>query len=87
MKAFLKFDVLITPKVLQYLYWFMVVVTLVSGVCTMWLTNLFLSIATTLFSLVGLRIGFELIMVTFMNNHYLRCLVEQTASRPEGDES
>lgn len=76
MKDLLGFDHLITPKVLVFLYWLLMVLIIVGGVFSMFNGQFIAGILGTIFSLIGCRVTFELIMIAFKNNEYLRRIAE-----------
>lgn len=76
MKDLLGFDHLITPKVLVFLYWLLMVIIVVGGVFSMFNGLFIAGILGTIFSLIGCRVSFELIMIAFKNNEYLRRIAE-----------
>ena len=75
MKAILGFDYLLTPRVLVFFYWIVMLVILIAGVYSMFTDHLITGFIGMIFSLIG----FELIMVAFKNNEYLRRIAENTA--------
>lgn len=78
MKDLLGFDHLITPKVLVFLYWLLMVLILIGGVFSMFKGQFIAGFFGTIFSLIGCRVAFELIMVAFKNNEYLRRIAESS---------
>lgn len=76
MKDLLGFDHLITPKVLVFLYWLLMVLIIVAGVFSMFNGQFIAGFFGTIFSLIGCRVTFELIMIAFKNNEYLRRIAE-----------
>lgn len=81
MKSLLGFDTLITPKLLVIFYWIVMVLLLVGGVITIIQGNIITGIVGTLCALVMCRVSFELIMIAFKNNEYLRTIAENTAKK------
>ncbi|MEY8647621.1 hypothetical protein BME18_23815 [Klebsiella michiganensis] len=77
-KDLLGFDHLITPRVLVFLYWLLMVLILVGGVFSMFSGQFITGFFGTIFSLIGCRVMFELIMVAFKNNEYLRRIAESS---------
>jgi hypothetical protein len=77
MKSILGFDYLLTPRVLvlldRHAAYF------AGGVYTMFSDHLITGFIGTICSLVGCRVMFELIMVAFKNNEYLRRIAENTS--------
>ncbi|WFY27352.1 DUF4282 domain-containing protein [Enterobacter ludwigii] len=78
MKAILGFDYLLTPRVLVFFYWIVMLVILIAGVYSMFTDHLITGFIGMIFSLIGCRVTFELIMVAFKNNEYLRRIAENT---------
>jgi hypothetical protein len=78
MKSLLGFDYLLTPRVLVVFYWVAMVFILVGGIYSMFSEHLITGFFGMVFSLVGCRVMFELIMVAFKNNEYLRRIAENT---------
>ncbi|PKA29383.1 hypothetical protein CWR41_05405 [Cedecea lapagei] len=79
MKSILGFDYLLTPRVLVFFYWIAMVLILIGGVYSMFTEHLFTGFIGMIFSLIGCRVMFELIMVAFKNNEYLRRIAENTS--------
>ncbi|MEG1210047.1 MAG: hypothetical protein RSE29_02895 [Leclercia sp.] len=78
MKTILGFDYLITPRILVFVYWIAMVLTLIGGIYSMFSVSLISGFFVMLFSLVGCRMMFELIMAAFKNNEYLRRIAENS---------
>ena len=81
MKALMGFDYLLTPRVLVFFYWLVMLSILLGGVYSMFAGSLIAGFFGMLFSLIGCRVMFELIMVAFKNNEYLRRIAENTEKR------
>lgn len=79
MKSILGFDYLLTPRVLVLFYWIAMLLIFPGGVYTMFSDHLITGFIGTVCSLVGCRVMFELIMVAFKNNEYLRRIAENTS--------
>ncbi|HEM8015202.1 TPA: hypothetical protein U2M01_000141 [Enterobacter chengduensis] len=76
-KNFATFNSLITPKLITFSYWLFNLI--IVGVATlMWTMPAFVGMAI---ALVLVRIGFELVMVSFKNNEYLRRICESVEAR------
>ncbi|EKI9439678.1 hypothetical protein PBV95_001081 [Escherichia coli] len=74
-KNFATFETLITPKIITIVYW-LATILLIAGTILSWLQQregLSISFAV---SLIATRVIFELIMVSFKNNEYLRRICE-----------
>ncbi|MBM3073108.1 hypothetical protein HV346_02850 [Enterobacter sp. RHBSTW-00994] len=78
MKSILGFDYLLTPRVLVFFYWIAMAFILIGGVYSMFTEHLITGFFGMIFSLIGCRVMFELIMVAFKNNEYLRRIAENT---------
>lgn len=79
MKSILGFDYLLTPRVLVFFYWIAMLCILASGIYTMFTEHLIAGFFGMFFGLIGCRVMFELIMVAFKNNEYLRHIAENTS--------
>lgn len=78
MKRILGFDYLVTPKVLVFLYWFLMVMVLVTGIFSVFNGKVLAGVFGTILSLISCRVMFELIMIAFKNNEYLRRIAENS---------
>lgn len=79
-KDFATFETLITPKIITIVYW-LATILLIVGTILSWLQQregVSISFAV---SLVATRVIFELIMVSFKNNEYLRRICEATETK------
>ena len=79
-KDFATFETLITPKIITVVYW-LVTVLLILGSILSWLRQsegMSISFAV---SLVATRVIFELIMVSFKNNEYLRRICDAAEAK------
>ncbi|WP_420899648.1 DUF4282 domain-containing protein [Escherichia coli] len=72
MKAILGFEHLLMPSVLVFFYWLAMVLTLIAGVFSIFSGNIILELVYTVIGLISCRMTFELIMIAFKNNEYLR---------------
>ena len=79
MKSLLGFDYLLTPRVLVFFYWIAMLLIFVGGIYSMFTEHLITGFIGMIFSLIGCRVMFELIMVAFKNNEYLRRIAENTS--------
>ncbi|MEH0886508.1 DUF4282 domain-containing protein [Enterobacter sp. UNJFSC 003] len=79
MKSILGFDYLLTPRVLVFFYWIAMLLIFIGGVYSMFTEHLIAGFFGMIFSLIGCRVMFELIMVAFKNNEYLRRIAENTS--------
>jgi len=79
-KKFATFTSLITPQLITVSYWLVSLLIVVAGTWV-WTVS---SLAVMAVSLILVRIGFELVMVSFKNNEYLRRICEAVeAKKPE----
>lgn len=79
-KKFATFTSLITPQLITVSYWLVSVLIAVAGTWV-WTVS---SLTIMAVSLILVRIGFELVMVSFKNNEYLRRICEALeAKKPE----
>lgn len=78
MKVILGFDSLLTPKIMVFLYWIFMVLVVIVGVISIFNGQIIAGLLGTVFSLVGCRVMFELIMIAFKNNEYLRVIAQNT---------
>lgn len=81
MKSLLGFDYLLTPHVLVFFYWIVMLCILLGGIYSMFSGNAIAGFFGMLFSLIGCRVMFELIMVAFKNNEYLRRIAENSCKK------
>lgn len=77
MKSIFGFDAMLTPKILVVMYWLGMVVILAAGLYSFSQTSPIFSILGALGGLIGCRMCFELIMIAFKNNEYLRRIAEK----------
>ncbi|EAS0520919.1 hypothetical protein EX076_02660 [Salmonella enterica] len=81
-KNFATFETLITPKIITIVYW-LATLLLILGSILSWLQQKEgVSIGFAV-SLVATRVVFELVMVSFKNNEYLRRICEATEAKKE----
>ena len=79
MKSLFGFEVLFTPKMLIVFYWLSMIAIIISGLIAMKMTGVITGIVGIIVSLVFCRVMYELIMIAFKNNEYLRKIAENTA--------
>lgn len=87
MKSIFNFDAMLTPKILAIIYWLTMLLILGGGVVSFLkalfagsLLNSLALVLGTAPSLVFCRVSFELIMVVFKNNEYLRRIAERNSA-------
>ncbi|MFP2516494.1 DUF4282 domain-containing protein [Buttiauxella agrestis] len=76
MKNIFFFESLITPKLLVVLYWLSLISILISAVITMFAGQMIAGILALILGSLGVRVGFELIMIAFKNNEYLKRIAD-----------
>ncbi|MCE0828476.1 MULTISPECIES: DUF4282 domain-containing protein [Buttiauxella] len=76
MKNIFFFDTLITPKLLVVLYWLSIISIVISAATTIFLGQALAGIFGLVFGILAVRVGFELIMIAFKNNEYLKRIAE-----------
>ncbi len=81
MKSILGFDTLLTPRLLVLFYWICMLLILITGLLAIHSAGLVSSVVGIVVGMVFCRIGFELIMVAFKNNEYLRRIAENTSAQ------
>lgn len=80
MKSVFGFDSMLTPKILVVIYWVSMLCILVIGGYSMISNNTVYALLVTIGGLIGCRMCFELIMIAFKNNEYLRRIAESNKS-------
>lgn len=76
-KDLLGFEKLITPKILVVLYWIVSILYILGGIFAIF-SGQILSGVIVLVAVVGVRVTFELIMIAFKNNEYLKKIAEKS---------
>lgn len=79
-KDFATFETLITPKIITVVYWLATVLLILGSILSWLQKNEGVSLGFAV-SLVATRVIFELIMVSFKNNEYLRRICEATETK------
>ncbi|HEM7401686.1 TPA: hypothetical protein U2L30_004076, partial [Citrobacter farmeri] len=64
--------------IMVFLYWIFMALVVVGGVISIFNGQIIAGLLGTVFSLVGCRVMFELIMIAFKNNEYLRLIAQNT---------
>lgn len=77
LKNVLFFDALLTPKILTGLYWLLLVFIIISGVFVMISTSVIGGFFSILGGVLATRICFEMIMIAFKNNEYLKKIADK----------
>lgn len=65
MRDFLFLDVMLTPKIITFIYWLWVVVAIIAGFGLIFTGSFISGISTLLGGIVGARIASELLIVVF----------------------
>lgn len=81
MKLLLGFDTLFTPKMLVVCYWLSMIAIIIAGLIAMKITGFIVGATTIVLSLIFCRVMYELIMIAFKNNEYLRRIAENTGAK------
>lgn len=76
-KSFATFNSLISPKLIAISYWLMSLVVIMVGT---WIWTV-PSLVAMVIALVLVRIGFELVMISFKNNEYLRRICDAAEAK------
>ncbi|RWR00723.1 hypothetical protein ED28_17845 [[Pantoea] beijingensis] len=76
MKNIFFFDNLITPKILVLFYWLSLIMVIATSLFSMAVNFSLFNILGLIVGCVAVRVGFELIMIAFKNNEYLRRIAE-----------
>lgn len=77
MKDILFFDNLVTPKILTVLYWLSLAGVVLSGITMIFAGSFFTGLFSIVFGALGTRVFFEMIMIVFKNNEYLKKIAEK----------
>ncbi|EDR6620504.1 DUF4282 domain-containing protein [Salmonella enterica subsp. enterica] len=81
-KQFATFEKLITPQIITIIYWATTILTVIGGGAIIFKTvGDEISTFGLIITLIGIRIMFELIIVSFKNNEYLRRICEATEAK------
>ncbi|MDP4536778.1 DUF4282 domain-containing protein [Alkalimonas collagenimarina] len=77
MKDILFFDSMLTPKIITFVYWLLLLGVLLSGLGTMFTTSFFAGLGILIFGAIGVRIWCELLIVLFKIHENLRRLADK----------
>ncbi|MFP2514179.1 DUF4282 domain-containing protein [Buttiauxella agrestis] len=86
MKNIFFFDRLFTPSFLVFIYWICLISVVISSITTMFVGNFLAGVLGLIGGLLVTRITFELLMIAFKNNEYLRRIAEQHTPKPESEQ-
>jgi len=76
LKVILFFDTMITPKVITLLYWIVMVLIIFSGIFMM-TQSVLQGLAILVGGTIVYRVLFEMIIIAFKNNEYLKKIAEK----------
>lgn len=80
MKRIFFFDNLVTPKILVFLYWLSLLAILISAITSVFFNgSIFYGVGILIAGSLLVRIWFELVMIAFKNNEYLRRIADNTS--------
>ncbi len=85
-KSFFFFESMLTPKIITFLYWLMLVVVVVGGLVSMFTASFFGGLVGIVLGVLFTRIGCELMIVAFKMNDALQAIrksSEPGAVRPQ----
>lgn len=78
MSDFLKFELMITPVVVQILFWLAVAVSVITGIMMIAASGDARGILVIIFGPIGARIYAELLIVFFRINDHVRAIQQNT---------
>ena len=88
MKDIFFFDSMLTPKIITFVYWLLLISILLSGLGTMFTTSFFAGLGILIFGAIGVRIWCELLIVLFKIHENLRKLADKEPNiNPNIDQS
>jgi hypothetical protein len=73
-RDFLYFEKMLTPKVITFVYWLLIVACVLGGLGTMFTTSFWAGLGILLFGTLAVRIYCELLMVLFKMNEALQSI-------------
>lgn len=76
-KELLSFETMVTPKIITILYWIMLVIIVIAGIKSIVFVGIIPGIISMIVMAVVTRIFFELTMLAFKNNEYLKKISEK----------
>ena len=83
MKDFLTFKKMITPMIIQILFWIGVVVVVIGGFVSMFSVNFWYGLLSVILGPIFVRLFTELLIVTFSINDSLRIIKNNTKKDTE----
>ncbi|QNQ54504.1 DUF4282 domain-containing protein [Serratia liquefaciens] len=77
MKNIFFFDAMLTPKIITGVYWLCLLGIIVGGIGAMFYGEFFRGLFAIIIGGVFTRVCFEMIIIAFKNNEYLRKIAEK----------
>lgn len=77
MKSIFFFDAMLTPKIITVVYWLSLLAVIFYGIGFMYYGQFFLGLLGLIIGCLMIRVSFEMIMIAFKNNEYLRKIAEK----------
>ncbi|MFI8416088.1 DUF4282 domain-containing protein [Serratia sp. NPDC078593] len=71
------FDAMLTPKIITVVYWLSLLGVVVSGIFMMFYGEVFRGLLGIILGGVFVRVAFEMVIIAFKNNEYLRKIAEK----------
>lgn len=78
MKDIFFFDAMLTPKIITGVYWLCLLSIIVGGIGAMFYDQFFRGLLGMIIGGVFARVCFEMIIIAFKNNEYLRKIAEKS---------
>lgn len=82
MRDLLFFDVLVTPKIITFIYWFFLLAAIVGGIGAMFGANFFAGLFGMVLGVIGARIWCELLIVLFKINENIARVADSGSAPP-----
>lgn len=76
-KSILFFDTMITPIIFNFLYWIILACMILAGIVAIFQGQLLAGIGIIIGGTLVYRIVFEMIIIVFKNNEYLKKIAEK----------
>ncbi|QHA86280.1 DUF4282 domain-containing protein [Serratia rhizosphaerae] len=77
MRNILFFDSMLTPKIITVIYWLTLLGVVISGIGVMTYSGVLSGLLGILIGGVFVRVAFEMVIIAFKNNEYLRKIAEK----------
>lgn len=78
MKNIFFFDSMLTPKIVTGLYWLFLLTTIAGGISSIFYGGVLRGLIGMVVGCILVRIFFEMIIIVFKNNEYLRKIAEKS---------